>query len=102
MRVLLAAICVTLGLSAWTDPYSPGQRAVGGGVIGAGTGAAVGGLAGGGRGAATGALVGGGVGAAGGALTTPERPYPQYGYTEDTDDRMTPRTAACVAVRWLN
>jgi hypothetical protein len=80
MRVLLAAICVTLGLSACTDPYSPGQRAVGGGVIGAGTGAAVGGLAGGGRGAATGALVGGGVGAAGGALTTPERPYPQYGY----------------------
>ena len=103
MRVLLAAICVTLGLSACTDPYSPGQRAVGGGVIGAGTGAAVGGLAGGGRGAATGALVGGGVGAAGGALTTPERPYPQYqATTEDTDDRMTPRTAACVAVRWLN
>jgi hypothetical protein len=80
MRVFLAAICVVLGLSACTDPYSPGQRAVGGGVIGAGTGAAVGGLAGGGRGAATGALVGGGVGAAGGALTTPERPYPQYGY----------------------
>jgi hypothetical protein len=80
MRIFLAAICVTLGLAGCTDPYSPGQRAVGGGVIGAGTGAAVGGLAGGGRGAATGALVGGGVGAAGGALTTPERPYPQYGY----------------------
>ena len=29
------------------DPYSPGQRAVGGGVLGAGAGAAVGGLAGG-------------------------------------------------------
>ncbi len=81
MRIFLVAACMVLGLSACTDPYSPGQRAVGGGVIGAGTGAAVGGLAGGGRGAATGALIGGGVGAAGGALTTPQRPYePQYGY----------------------
>jgi hypothetical protein len=80
MRMPLAAVCVVLGLSACTDPYSPGQRALGGGAIGAGTGAAVGGLAGGGRGAATGALVGGGVGAAGGALTTPARPYEsQYG-----------------------
>jgi hypothetical protein len=87
MRVFLAAICVALGLSACSDPYSPGQRAVGGGVIGAGTGAAVGGLAGGGRGAATGALVGGGVGAAGGALTTPERPYePQYSYYRGSDE----------------
>jgi hypothetical protein len=81
MRVSLAAIGLVLGLAGCTDPYSPGQRAVGGGVLGAGAGAAVGGLAGGGRGAATGALVGGGVGAAGGALTTPQRPYePQYGY----------------------
>ena len=42
-------LCVfleALGLSACTDPYSPGQRAVGGGVIGAGAGAAVGGLVG--------------------------------------------------------
>ena len=71
MRIL-SVISMILGLSACTDPYSPGQRAVGGGLIGAGTGAAVGGLAGGGRGAATGALIGGGVGAAGGALTTPD------------------------------
>jgi hypothetical protein len=80
-RVSYAVIGAALGLATLTgctDPYSPGQRALGGGAIGAGTGAAVGGLAGGGRGAATGALVGGGVGAAGGALTTPERPT--YGY----------------------
>jgi hypothetical protein len=68
--VLLAG--VALGAAA-CDPYDPGQRAVGGGLIGAGTGAAIGGLAGGGRGAATGALIGGGVGAVGGALTTPGR-----------------------------
>ena len=65
---------VLLGVAACTDPYDPGQRAVGGGLIGAGTGAAIGGLAGGGRGAAAGALIGGGVGALGGAVTTPQRP----------------------------
>jgi hypothetical protein len=65
-------------LSGCTDPYDPGQRAVGGGLIGAGTGAAIGGLAGGGRGAAAGALIGGGVGAVGGAVTTPQRPQPYY------------------------
>jgi hypothetical protein len=70
-----AAIGMVLTLAACTDPYSPGQRAVGGGLLGAGAGAAVGGLAGGGRGAGTGALIGGGVGAVGGALTTPQRPY---------------------------
>jgi hypothetical protein len=59
------------------DPYSPGQRAVGGGVLGAGAGAAVGGLAGGHAG--TGAAIGGGLGAIGGAATTPERPtYQSY------------------------
>jgi hypothetical protein len=61
------------GLAACTDPYDPGQRALGGGLIGAGTGAAIGGLAGGGRGAAAGALIGGGVGAVGGAVTSPPR-----------------------------
>jgi len=68
------AIGMALSISACTDPYSPGQRAVGGGLLGAGAGAAIGGLAGGGRGAATGALIGGGVGAVGGAATTPTRP----------------------------
>jgi hypothetical protein len=61
-------------LSACTDPYSPGQRAVGGGLLGAGAGAAIGGVAGGGSGAAAGALLGGAAGAVGGAATTPERP----------------------------
>lgn len=67
-----------LGVSACTDPYDPGQRAVGGGLLGAGTGAALGSLAGGGRGAAIGALVGGGAGALGGAATTPTRAQPYY------------------------
>jgi len=67
-----------LGLSACTDPYDPGQRAVGGGLLGAGAGAALGGIAGGGRGAAIGALAGGGLGAAGGAATTPAAPQPYY------------------------
>lgn len=67
-----------LGLSACTNPYDPGQRAVGGGLLGAGAGAALGGIAGGGRGAAIGALAGGALGAAGGAVTTPQQqPYYQ-------------------------
>jgi hypothetical protein len=71
----ISALLVILSLTA-CDPYSPGQRAVGGGVLGAGTGAAVGGLAGGHAG--TGAAIGGGLGAITGAATTPERPT--YGY----------------------
>ena len=72
------ALAAGLGLSACTNPYDPGQRAVGGGLLGAGTGAAIGSLAGGGRGAAIGALVGGGAGALGGAATTPNRPQTYY------------------------
>jgi hypothetical protein len=72
------AVGLAMGLSACTDPYDPGQRAIGGGLFGAGTGAAIGGIAGGGRGAATGALIGGALGAAGGAATTPSSSY--YGY----------------------
>jgi hypothetical protein len=83
MRRSIATIAGTIGmalaLTACTDPYDPGQRAVGGGLLGAGTGAAIGGLAGGGRGAATGALIGGAVGAVGGAATTP-RPAPPPAY----------------------
>ena len=75
---MVAALGMTLALSACTDPYDPGQRAVGGGLLGAGAGAAIGGLAGGGRGAAAGALVGGAVGAVGGAATTPRPPPPAY------------------------
>ncbi len=74
---LIAAVAgMTLALGGCTNPYDPGQRALGGGVLGAGTGAAIGGLAGGGRGAAAGALIGGAVGAVGGAVTTPQPPPP--------------------------
>ena len=74
------AVAATLlaSVAACTDPYDPGQRAVGGGLLGAGTGAAIGALAGGGRGAAIGALAGGAIGAAGGAATTPRGPGPYY------------------------
>jgi hypothetical protein len=66
-----------LGLSACTNPYDPGQRAIGGGLLGAGAGAAIGGIAGGGTGAAIGAGAGGALGAIGGAATTPPSP-PRY------------------------
>src|SRR5438067_11517388 len=54
--------------------YAPAQNVIGGGLAGAGAGAALGAIAGGGRGAATGALVGGTVGAATGAFS-PHRGY---------------------------
>lgn len=74
MRKLVLVLSLGGGLFglAACDPYSPGQRAVGGGLLGAGAGAAIGGLAGGNAG--TGALIGGGLGAIGGAATTPQRP----------------------------
>jgi hypothetical protein len=50
--------------------YSPGDRAVSGGLLGAGTGAAVGAVTGGNAG--TGALIGGAIGAVGGAATSPD------------------------------
>ena len=77
------ALGMVLGQSACTDPYDPDQRAFGGGLFGAGTGAAIGGISGGGRGAATGALLGGALGAIGGAATTPAPVYygrSYYGY----------------------
>ena len=75
---LAAAACgVVLALSACSNPYDPGQRALGGAAIGAGTGAAIGGLAGGWHGAAIGALAGGAVGAVAGAVTTPRPPPPR-------------------------
>ncbi|MGI4944323.1 MAG: hypothetical protein ACRYHQ_27830 [Janthinobacterium lividum] len=74
---LSLALVSGLGLSACSDPYDPGQRALGGAGIGALGGAALGGALGGGRGAAIGALGGAGVGAATGAVSTPSRPYYQ-------------------------
>src|ERR1700759_2314877 len=75
------AVGMALTVAACTDPYDPGQRAVGGGLMGAGAGAAIGGLAGGGHGAAAGALIGGAVGAVGGAATTPRPPPPPAYYS---------------------
>ena len=74
----VAVVGLILGLSACTNPYDPAQRAIGGGLIGAGGGAAIGAAAAGGHGAALGAAVGGTVGALGGLLTTP--PPPRYRY----------------------
>jgi hypothetical protein len=67
-----------LATTAFADPYNPAERALGGGLVGAGTGALIGAIAGGGRGAGIGAAVGGGVGALAGAATTPPRPHHRY------------------------
>jgi type IV secretory pathway TrbL component len=66
MRKLVLAIGLAATLGACG--YSTGDRAVSGGLLGAGAGAAVGSLTGS---AGTGALLGGAAGAAGGALTSP-------------------------------
>ena len=79
----MSSVGLLLAVAGCTDPYSPGQRALGGGAIGAGGGALVGGLLGGGEGAVAGGLLGGAAGAVTGAATTPERPYqgpPPRGY----------------------
>src|SRR5215471_12205731 len=80
-QIILCAIAIglILGLSGCTNPYDPVQRFVGGGLIGAGSGAAIGAAAAGGHGAALGAAVGGAVGAVTGLLTTPPPPvYHSY------------------------
>jgi hypothetical protein len=69
LRVVVVGLA--LSLSACTNPYDPVQRTIGGGLIGAGSGAAIGAAAAGGHGAALGATVGGVVGAVGGLITTP-------------------------------
>lgn len=67
-RLIPAALAMagTLALAACGN--SPGDRAVSGGLLGAGTGAAIGSFSGN---AGTGALIGGAVGAVGGAATSP-------------------------------
>jgi osmotically inducible lipoprotein OsmB len=90
---LVIAACA--GLLAGCNAYDPRDRAVAGGLVGAGTGAVIGGLA---TGRPGGALAGGLIGAAGGAIvgaaTTPRgyygggyyqrvrwcRGYDDYGY----------------------
>jgi hypothetical protein len=62
----MLALAAALGLAGCG--YSTGDRAVSGGLLGAGTGAAIGAVTGGNAG--TGALIGGAAGAAGGALTS--------------------------------
>jgi len=74
--VIFAGLLLTTAASA--DPYNPAERAIGGGLVGAGTGALIGAIAGGGHGAGIGAAVGGGLGAVAGAATTPARPRHAY------------------------
>ena len=74
----VVVVGLVLSLSACTNPYDPVQRTIGGGLIGAGSGAAIGAAAGGGHGAALGAAVGGAVGAVGGLITTPPPPHYRY------------------------
>jgi hypothetical protein len=78
---LLLGLVAATPLAGCTNPYDPGQRALGGAAIGAGGGALVGGALGGGSGAVAGALLGGAAGAVTGAATTPRpprRPPPGY------------------------
>jgi hypothetical protein len=80
-RAIFASVIgagLLMATAAVADPYNPGERALGGGLLGAGTGAVIGAIAGGGRGAGIGAAVGGGVGAVAGAATTPARPRSAY------------------------
>lgn len=74
---IVVAMGLILSLSACSNPYDPVQRTIGGGLIGAGSGAAIGAAAAGGHGAALGAAVGGAVGAVTGLITTPP---PRYRY----------------------
>jgi hypothetical protein len=69
---------LVLATTTFANPYNPAERALDGGLVGAGTGAIIGAIAGGGRGAGIGAAVGGGVGAIAGAATTPPRPQHRY------------------------
>ena len=70
---MMKAVGIVLLLALVGCGYTPGERALTGGALGAGAGALVGGVAGGSPG--MGALIGGGIGALGGALTAPEPHY---------------------------
>ena len=67
MRKTSLALLAIAGLGLGACGYSTGDRAVSGGLLGAGAGAAIGSFSGN---AGTGALIGGAAGAAGGALTS--------------------------------
>ncbi|MBV1799529.1 YMGG-like glycine zipper-containing protein [Siccirubricoccus sp. G192] len=68
MRKTTLSLLTLAALSLGACGYSTGDRAVSGGLLGAGAGAGIGALTGGNAG--TGALIGGAAGAAGGALTS--------------------------------
>ena len=68
MKLVLATPLLIATIALGGCGYSTGDRAVSGGLLGAGAGAGIGALTGGGAG--TGALIGGAAGAAGGALTS--------------------------------
>ncbi|WP_135468585.1 YMGG-like glycine zipper-containing protein [Crenalkalicoccus roseus] len=69
MRKTTLSLFAVAALALGGCGYTTGDRAVSGGLIGAGAGAGIGALTGGSP--ATGALIGGAAGAAGGALTSP-------------------------------
>ncbi|HWC62493.1 MAG TPA: hypothetical protein VG501_02645 [Rhizomicrobium sp.] len=65
---MISAVCVAATMALAGCGTSPGERAVTGGLLGAGAGAAIGAAAGN---AGAGALIGGAAGAIGGAATSP-------------------------------
>jgi osmotically inducible lipoprotein OsmB len=92
MKKILAIVTAgSLALSV-TACYTPGERAVGGALIGGAAGAAIGGAA---TGRASGALAGAAVGAAGGAIvgaaTAPRGGYCPRGYFLAADGLCYPR-----------
>jgi len=68
-RITKMAMLAGIGFLLASCGNRPGERALSGGLIGAGAGAAIGAATGGNP--ASGALIGGGVGALGGAVTSP-------------------------------
>ena len=77
-KIIAAALAGSMALSLGAC-NTPGDRALGGGALGAGLGAAVGGLATGrASGALAGAAIGGASGAIAGAATAPRCPYGTY------------------------
>lgn len=70
-QIRILALLSLVAVSVTACGQDPGTRAVTGGLLGAGTGAALAGATGGNAG--TGALIGGGLGAVGGAVTAPRR-----------------------------
>ncbi|MFM9975131.1 MAG: glycine zipper domain-containing protein [Beijerinckiaceae bacterium] len=74
-KTFMNALAITIIAGGLSACYSPGDRAVGGAVLGGASGALIGGALGGGRGA----LLGGGIGAASGAIIGANtRPQPVY------------------------